>query len=57
MFPNHVFKLKNALYGSKQALRACYDRLSSYLVENLFVKESVDTTLFIMKRLDDILLV
>ena len=31
-YPNHVFKLKWALYGLKQALRACYDRLSKFLL-------------------------
>nr|GEU57026.1 hypothetical protein [Tanacetum cinerariifolium] len=28
--PNHVYKLKKALYGLEQAPRACYDMLSSF---------------------------
>ena len=31
-FPNHVFKLKKAIYGLKQALRACFERLSKFLI-------------------------
>ena len=46
-FPNHVFKLSKALYGLKQALRAWYERLSKFLLENGFSRGNVDTTLFI----------
>ena len=34
--PNHVFKLTKALYGHKQAPRAWYDRLDTFLIENGF---------------------
>ena len=34
--PKHVFKLKKAFYGLKQALRASYDRLGNFLLENDF---------------------
>ena len=44
--PNHVFKLSKALYGLKQAPRAWYGRLSTFLIENKFVRGINDTTLF-----------
>ncbi|GJS68896.1 retrovirus-related pol polyprotein from transposon TNT 1-94 [Tanacetum coccineum] len=37
-FPNHVYRLKKALYGIKQAPRAWYDKLSSFLIEHHFTK-------------------
>ena len=43
---NFVFKLDKALYGFKQAPRAWYKRLSTFLLSNDFVKDKVDTTLF-----------
>ncbi|KAK9723638.1 hypothetical protein RND81_05G014700 [Saponaria officinalis] len=49
-FPNHVFKLDKALYGLKQALRAWYDRLSKFLIENGFRRGSVDKTLFLKSK-------
>ena len=55
--PNHVFKLNNTLYGLKQALRACYDRFSSHLFENNFLRGKVDKTLFIITKGKDILVV
>jgi len=53
--PNHVFKLHKALYGLKQAPRAWYDRLSKFLLENKFSRGNVDTTLFLKKKNDDLL--
>ena len=49
---NFVFKLDKALYGLKQAPRAWYERLSIFLIINSFVKDKLDTTLFI-KHVDD----
>nr|GEV55382.1 hypothetical protein [Tanacetum cinerariifolium] len=37
-FPNHVYRLKKALYDLKQAPRAWYDKLSSFLIEHEFTK-------------------
>ncbi|GKB89594.1 retrovirus-related pol polyprotein from transposon TNT 1-94 [Tanacetum coccineum] len=45
-FPDHVYRLKKALYSLKQALRAWYDKLSSFLIEHHFTKGIVDPTLF-----------
>ena len=56
-FPNHVFKLLKALYGLKQAPKAWYERLSNFLLEKGFYKEKVDTTLFIKKSKNDLLIV
>ncbi|GJU24015.1 retrovirus-related pol polyprotein from transposon TNT 1-94 [Tanacetum coccineum] len=55
--PGQVYRLKKALYGLKQAPRAWYDELSNFLVSKGFSKGSIDTTLFITKHGEDILLV
>ncbi|GJS24227.1 retrovirus-related pol polyprotein from transposon TNT 1-94 [Tanacetum coccineum] len=56
-FPNHVYRLKKAMYGLKQALRAWYGKLSSFLIEHHFIKGIVDPILFTKRHGDDILLV
>ena len=56
-FSNHFFKLSKPLYGLKQALRAWYERLSNFLLEKGFSKGKVDTTLFIKKTKNDLLIV
>ncbi|GJW11699.1 retrovirus-related pol polyprotein from transposon TNT 1-94, partial [Tanacetum coccineum] len=37
-FPDHVYRLKKALYGLNQAPRAWCDNLSSFLIEHHFPK-------------------
>nr|GEW76686.1 retrovirus-related Pol polyprotein from transposon TNT 1-94 [Tanacetum cinerariifolium] len=54
--PNHVYKLKKALYRLKQAPRAWYDMLSSFLLSQDFSKGSVDPTLFNRRNDNDLLL-
>ncbi|GKE67094.1 retrovirus-related pol polyprotein from transposon TNT 1-94 [Tanacetum coccineum] len=54
---NHVYKLKKVLYGLRQAPRAWYDLLSSFLLSLKFSKGVVDPTLFTRKEGKDILLV
>jgi len=49
-FPNHIFKLEKTLSGLKQAPRACYERLSNFLLENGFRRGKVDNTLFLMSK-------
>nr|GFB47782.1 hypothetical protein [Tanacetum cinerariifolium] len=55
--PSHVYKLKKALYGLNQALRALYDELSTFLLQNHFIKGTINPTLFIRRFHDDILVV
>ncbi|GKE01787.1 retrovirus-related pol polyprotein from transposon TNT 1-94 [Tanacetum coccineum] len=55
--PNHVYKLKQALYGLEQAPRAWYDLLSSFLLSQKFSKGTVNPTLFIRREGKDILLI
>nr|GEW72409.1 retrovirus-related Pol polyprotein from transposon TNT 1-94 [Tanacetum cinerariifolium] len=54
--PNHVYKLKKALYWLKQAPHAWYDMLSSFLISQDFSKGSVDPTLFIYRNGNNLLL-
>nr|GFA15586.1 copia protein [Tanacetum cinerariifolium] len=49
-YPNHVHALDKALYGFTQAPRAWYDVLSQFLIDSGFQKGSIDTTLFIKKK-------
>nr|GFA65234.1 retrovirus-related Pol polyprotein from transposon TNT 1-94 [Tanacetum cinerariifolium] len=53
---NHVYKLKKAFYGLKQAPSMWYDMLSSFLISQDFSKGSVDPTLFIRRNGKDLLL-
>ncbi|WVZ89219.1 hypothetical protein U9M48_035648 [Paspalum notatum var. saurae] len=56
-FPDRVYKLRKALYSLKQALRASYARLKSFLLKSGFVMGSVDKTLFLLSRGSDTLIV
>nr|GEY15032.1 hypothetical protein [Tanacetum cinerariifolium] len=51
-YPDHVYALDKALYGLKQARRAWYDVLSQFLIDSGFQKGSIDTTLFIKKKVN-----
>nr|GFD14925.1 putative ribonuclease H-like domain-containing protein [Tanacetum cinerariifolium] len=55
--PDKVYKVVKALYGLHQALRAWYETLANYLLENGFHKGQIDQTLFVKKQKGDILLV
>nr|GEW78673.1 hypothetical protein [Tanacetum cinerariifolium] len=55
--PSHVYKLKKVLYGLKQASRAWYHELSTFLLQNGFSKGTIDLTLFTRRFDDDILVV
>ncbi|GKB93853.1 putative ribonuclease H-like domain-containing protein [Tanacetum coccineum] len=56
-FPDRVYKVEKALYGLHQALRAWYETLSTYLLENRFQRGQIDKTLFIKRDQSDILIV
>nr|GEZ46532.1 retrovirus-related Pol polyprotein from transposon TNT 1-94 [Tanacetum cinerariifolium] len=56
-YPSHVYKLKKALYRLKQAPRAWYDELSTFLLQNGFSKGTTDPTLFTIRFDYDILVV
>jgi hypothetical protein len=56
-YPDRVYKLSNALYVLKQAPRAWYARLKTFLLEHGYVMGSVDKTLFTLNHGTDFLLV
>ncbi|GJY98448.1 putative ribonuclease H-like domain-containing protein [Tanacetum coccineum] len=56
-FPDKVYKVEKALYGTHQAPKAWYKTLSTYLLENGYRRGTIDKTLFNKKDRSDILLV
>jgi hypothetical protein len=52
--PENVYKLDIAFYGLKQAPRAWYERLSTHLIENVYVRGSIDKTMFVKTTFKDI---
>jgi hypothetical protein len=52
-----VYKLSKTLYEHKQASRAWYVRLKTFLLDYGYVMGSVDNTLFTLKHGNDFLLV
>ncbi|GJX56595.1 retrovirus-related pol polyprotein from transposon TNT 1-94 [Tanacetum coccineum] len=55
--PDHVYKLKKALYGLKQALKAWYDRLKAFLIKHEYKMRMVDNTLFTKKKGSNLIIV
>jgi hypothetical protein len=49
-YPDRVYKLSKALCGLKQAPRAWYARLKTFLLEHEYVIGSVDKTLFTLNH-------
>ena len=56
-FLDFVYFLFKAIYGLKQASRKWYDTLSSFLIENSFIRGVIDKTLFTKQHKTDMLLV
>ncbi|GJW88072.1 putative ribonuclease H-like domain-containing protein [Tanacetum coccineum] len=55
-FPDRVYNIEKALYGLHQALRAWYEILSTYLLDNGFQRGKINKTLFIKRHKGGILL-
>ncbi|KAJ9535146.1 hypothetical protein OSB04_un001776, partial [Centaurea solstitialis] len=55
--PDYVYVLDKALYGLKQAPRAWYEELSKHLLSKGFKKGSVDSTMFLMKEGEHIVVI
>jgi hypothetical protein len=53
-YPDRVYKLSKTLYGLKQASLTWYARLKTFLLEHVYVMESVDKTLFTLKYDNDL---
>jgi hypothetical protein len=56
-YTNKVYKLSKALYKLKQASRAYYAWLKTFLLEHGYVMGSVDKTIFTLNHVNDFLLV
>nr|GEX74315.1 putative ribonuclease H-like domain-containing protein [Tanacetum cinerariifolium] len=56
-FLDRVYKVEKALYDLHQALKAWFETLSTYLLENGFRRRTIDKTLFIKQIKNDILLI
>ena len=54
---DHVYKLRKTLYVLKQALRAWYERLSTYLLQQGYQRGIADQTMFIYRQGTDFLIV
>ncbi|GJW07270.1 retrovirus-related pol polyprotein from transposon TNT 1-94 [Tanacetum coccineum] len=55
--PDHVYKLKKALYGLKKAPKAWYDRLKPFLINHEYKMGMVDNTLFTKKKISNLIIV
>ncbi|GJW46021.1 retrovirus-related pol polyprotein from transposon TNT 1-94, partial [Tanacetum coccineum] len=55
--PDHVYKLKKALYSLKQAPKAWYDRLKAFLIQHEYKIGMVDNTLFTKKNNSNLIIV
>ncbi|GKD11845.1 retrovirus-related pol polyprotein from transposon TNT 1-94 [Tanacetum coccineum] len=55
--PNHVYRLKKALYVLKQAPKAWYDRLKAFLIKHDYTMGMVDNTLFTKKKDSNLIIV
>ena len=55
--PNHVCRLKKALYGPKQVLRPWYETLIEYFLKKRYTRGGVDRTLLIRRSQREVIVV
>ncbi|GJW49353.1 retrovirus-related pol polyprotein from transposon TNT 1-94 [Tanacetum coccineum] len=55
--PNHVYKLKKALYKLKQAPKSWYIRLKAFIIKHDYTMGMVDNTLFTKKKESNLIIV
>nr|GEW74070.1 copia protein [Tanacetum cinerariifolium] len=55
--PDHVYKLKKALYSLKQAPKAWYDRLKHFLIKHEYKLGMIDNTFFTKKKSSNLIIV
>ncbi|KAI3496680.1 hypothetical protein L1887_39051 [Cichorium endivia] len=55
--PNHVYRLKKAVYGLKQSPRAWYETLSTFLVYSGYRRGVIDPTFFVRSHQKHIMIV
>ncbi|GJS75224.1 retrovirus-related pol polyprotein from transposon TNT 1-94 [Tanacetum coccineum] len=55
--PNHVYRLKKALYELEQAPTAWYDRLKAFLIKHDYTMGMVDKTLFTKNKESNLIIV
>nr|KAJ0218843.1 hypothetical protein LSAT_V11C300152690 [Lactuca sativa] len=55
--PDYVYRLDKVVYGLKEAPKAWYETLTSYLLENGYRRAAIDNTLFIKNKGSDMILV
>ncbi|GJS08952.1 retrovirus-related pol polyprotein from transposon TNT 1-94 [Tanacetum coccineum] len=55
--PDHVYKIKKALYGLKHAPKTWYDRLKAFLIKHEYKMGMVDNTLLSKKKSSNLIIV
>nr|GEZ23867.1 copia protein [Tanacetum cinerariifolium] len=55
--PDHVYKLKKAFYGLKQAPKSWYNRLKAFFIKHEYRMEMVDNNLFTKKKSSNLFIV